>query len=154
MEEQFRPKETVGGSSPSRGTLSPSYSQTMNEKDLLDLWSRARLHVIISQIAPTFLLTITVSVLVIVGAPSEAIPAKVAAAGVLLASGILGFLAQYSAANEAIAVASDLRALHNPSAVSQRIIATARWAVVVKFVTPLIFVVVYLALICALFFAR
>ena len=126
----------------------------MNEKDLLALWSRARLHVIVSQIAPTFLLTITVSMLVVVGAPSGGIPAKVAAAGVLLASGILGFLAQYSAANEAIAVASDLRALDNPSAVSQRIIATARWAVVVKFVTPVVFVVVYLALICALFFAR
>jgi hypothetical protein len=126
----------------------------MNEKDLLALWSRARLHVIVSQIAPTFLLTIVATVLVVVGAPSGSIPAKVAAAGVLLASGILGFLAQYSAANEAIAIAADLRELANPSAVTRRIVATARWAVVVKFVTPAIFVVVFLALFCALFFAR
>ena len=126
----------------------------MNEKDLLDLWSRARLHVIVSQIAPTFLLTIVVTVLVVAGAPSGSLPAKVAAAGVLLASGILGFLAQYSAANEAIAIAADLREIASPSAVTRRIIATARWAVVVKFVTPAIFIVVFLALFCALFFAR
>lgn len=126
----------------------------MNEKDLLALWSRARMHIIVSQLAPTFLLTLTVIALALGNGfgPSGAV--KFAAAGVLLASGILGFLAQYSAANEAMAVASDLRAIENPSAVTKRIVATARWALVVKFVTPAIFIVIYLALICALFFSQ
>jgi hypothetical protein len=126
----------------------------MTEKDLLALWSQARLHIIVSQLAPTFLLTVTVTVLAFGASEGGSLPAKMAAAGVLLASGILGFLAQYSAANDAIAVAADLRALENRSAVSTRIIATARWAVIVKFVTPAIFIVIYLAIICALFFAR
>jgi hypothetical protein len=123
----------------------------MNEKDLLGLWSTARMHVIVSQIAPTFLLTVTVTLITISGGFSGSIPAKIATAGVLLASGILGFLAQYSAANEALAVADDLRALESASAVTKRIIASARWAVVVKFVTPAIFVVIYVAIVWALF---
>jgi hypothetical protein len=123
----------------------------MNEKDLLGLWSTARMHIIVSQIAPTFLLTVTVTLITLSGGFSGSVAAKIATASVLLASGILGFLAQYSAANEALAVADDLRALENPSAVTMRIIASARWASVVKFVTPAIFVVIYLAIVWALF---
>jgi hypothetical protein len=126
----------------------------MNEKDLLGLWSQARLHVIVSQLAPTFLLTITITGLALGNGFGDSGAVKLAAAGVLLASGLLGFLAQYSAANEAIAVAIDLRAVESPSAVTKRIIRTARWALVVKFVTPAIFIVIYLAIICALFFTR
>ncbi len=124
----------------------------MNEKDLLGLWSQARLHVIVSQAAPTFLLTVTITGLALGDGFGDSGAVKLAAAGILLASGILGFLAQYSAANEAIAVAADLRALESPSAVTRRIVATAHWALIVKFVTPAIFVAIYLALICALFF--
>lgn len=126
----------------------------MNEKDLLELWSRARLHVIVSQLAPTFLLTVTIIALALGDGFGNSVAVKLAAAGILLVSGILGFLAQYSAANEAIAIAADLRAVKNPTAVSRRVIATARWAVIIKFVTPAIFVVIYLAIICALFFSR
>ncbi len=121
----------------------------MNEKDLLALWSTARLHIIVSQLAPTFLLAVTAVSLEagVVGS----VAARIAAAGILLASGILGFIAQYTSAGEAVAVAADLRAVENPSAVAARIIETARWMTVVKFVTPAIFVVIYLALLWAMF---
>ena len=123
----------------------------MNEKDLLALWSKARLHIIVSQLAPTFLLTISVVILAITGDLGPSAAVRIAAAGVLLASGILGFIAQFTSASEAQAVAVDLQKIENRSAVSDRIIATARWTVIVKFVTPAIFVVIYLAILWALF---
>jgi hypothetical protein len=123
----------------------------VNEKDLLELWSRARLHIIVSQLAPTFLLTVTIVAMSLEGGFGGSVATKIAAAGILLASGILGFLAQHTAADEALAVAADLRLLENPSAVTRRIIQTARWTTVVKFVTPAIFVVIYMAILVALF---
>ena len=123
----------------------------MNEKDLLELWSRARLHIILSQLAPTFLLTVTITAISLAGGFGGPVAARIASAGILLASGILGFLAQFSAAGEAQAIATDLGTIDNPSAVTRRIIATARWATVVKFVTPAIFVVIYLAILWSLF---
>jgi hypothetical protein len=125
----------------------------MTEKELLDLWSRARLHLIVSQLAPTFLLTVTITALALADGFGDSVAVKLGAAGILLASGILGFLAQYSAASEAMAIASDLRAISEPSAVSRRIIGMARFALVARFLTPAIFVVIYLAIICALFFS-
>lgn len=125
----------------------------MTEKDLLQLWVQARLHLIVSQIAPVFLLTVVITALALGDGFGESGAVKAGAAGILLATGILGALAQYSAATEAMAIATDLRAVENPTAVSKRIIGMARWAIVVKFVTPAIFIFIFLSIICALFFS-
>jgi hypothetical protein len=125
----------------------------MNEKDLLGLWSGARLHIIVSQLAPTFLLTVTVAALALHGGNGWPVTARIAAAGILLASGILGSIAQYTSASEAQAVAMDLRQIENPSRVVQQIIQTSWWTTIVKFVTPAIFAVIYVAILWQLFIA-
>lgn len=122
----------------------------MTEHELHGMWSSARWHVIVSQLAPTFLLAVTIA-LVLAGLGHQPTPIRVAAALVLLSGGILGGVAQISAANEASAIAADLTALGAPSAVSQRIVALARWAWIVRYVTPTIFVLTYLALLWAIF---
>lgn len=123
----------------------------MNEKDLLGLWSTARLQVIVSQLAPVFLLTVTVGALGLHDAHHWPLAARLAGAGVLLASGILGAIAQYTAAGEAQAIAADLRRVENPSHVVQHIVRTIGWAPIVKYVTPAIFVLIYLAILSDLF---
>ena len=122
----------------------------MTEHELHGMWATARRHLIASQLAPTLLLAATIF-LVLAGLGAEPAPIKVAAALVLLSSGVLGALVQISAAGEARAIAADLAALDAPSAVSARIIATARWTIVVTRVTPVIFVLTYLALLWAIF---
>jgi hypothetical protein len=125
----------------------------MTEHELHGMWATARTHVITSQLAPTLLLAATIW-LVLQGLGAQPAPIKLAAALVLLSGGILGALAQISAAGEARAVAADLAQLATVgelSAVSRRIIATAGWTVVVRVVTPAIFVLTYLALLWAIF---
>lgn len=126
----------------------------VNEKDLVGLWAGARMHIIVSQLAPTFLLTVTILALALGGGHGVPVFVRIAAAGILLASGILGSIAQYTSASEAQAIAADLRQIENPSRVVQQIIQTARWTTIVKFVTPAIFVVIYLAILSELFIAR
>jgi hypothetical protein len=126
----------------------------VNEKDLLGLWASARLHIMVAQFAPTFLLAVTVTALALNGGEGGPIAVKLASAGVLLASGLLGAIAQYTSAAEAQAVATDMRALENPSRVVQQIVATAWWTTIVKFVTPAIFTVIFLAILWQLFIAR
>lgn len=123
----------------------------MTEKDLIDLWNRARTHLVIAQLAPTFLLITTIG---LVPAIRESGTATILAAwGILLASGILGALVEFSAAHEAQAVARDLEQIPGRSAVGSRIVSTARWLHVAKFVTPAIFVGIFAALTAALFSA-
>lgn len=122
----------------------------MTESELINLWVKTRWHIIVSQVAPTFLLTALVGFLAL-GLATADPSVRVAAAGVLLASGILGALVQINAANEALAVIADLRAVGGMSAVTRRILSAAPWVNVVRFVTPAVFVVVYVALLIALF---
>ena len=122
----------------------------MTEHELIALWTKARWHIIISQLAPTFLLTALVGFLAL-GLEGTELTVRVAAAGILLASGILGALVQISAANEGLSIIDDLRALDTTSALTRRIAASAPWINVVRIVTPAIFIVVYLALLAALF---
>jgi hypothetical protein len=122
----------------------------MSELDLIRLWAAARRTIVVSQFAPTALLGFTVW-LALEGLGHANVAVRLAAAGILLASGILGALAQFSSASEAQAVASDLKRLGASSATSARIIAASPWLAVVKFVTPLIFVVIYVALLVYLF---
>ncbi|MFM2412146.1 MAG: hypothetical protein RLZZ587_479 [Actinomycetota bacterium] len=106
------------------------------------------MQLIVAQFAPTFLLITAVG---LVPAIREAGPVVSAAAwGILFASGILGALVEFSAAHEGQAVARDLGALKVRSALSERIIGNARWLHVAKYVTPTIFVGIFVALTVAL----
>lgn len=116
----------------------------MTEKELLDLWNQARTHLVFAQLAPTFLLITTVGLVpAIRGAGTFAVWA---ALGILLASGILGALVEFAAAHEAQAIARDLAALSKPSHTTRTIIRVAPWLHVAKFVTPAIFVGIFVAL--------
>ena len=123
----------------------------MNELDLVQLWHRLRNQIIFSQLAPTFLLIVTIALLND-GLADAADSVKWATLGILLASGIFGFLAQYSAAAEARAVVSELRTLKSKSKVSNQIVRFNAWIDVIRFVTPSIFVAIYVLLCIALLF--
>lgn len=123
----------------------------MNELDLIQLWNRLRNQIIFSQLAPTFLLIVTIALLN-EGLADSADSVKWATLGILLASGIFGFLAQYSAAAEARAVVSELRTLKSKSKVSTQIVRFNPWIDVIRFVTPSIFVTIYVLLCIALLF--
>jgi hypothetical protein len=125
----------------------------MTEFELLRLWQKARLHLVISQMAPTFLLIATVALFPL-GLGQAPIVVRLAALGILLASGILGALVQFSSSVEAQAVAADLAALKTRSAMSERAITLAPWLNVVKFVTPAVFGVIFLCLMAALLLGR
>jgi len=122
----------------------------MTENELIALWTRARWHIIVSQLAPTFLLVLTVWLL-LEGLGAAPLAVRLAATGILLASGVLGATAQFSAGQEALAVIDDLRALPATSAVGRRIIASARGVDIVRFVGPAIFVLTFAALLAALY---
>ncbi|MCU1404984.1 MAG: putative integral emmbrane protein [Glaciihabitans sp.] len=122
----------------------------MTEHNLISLWITARWHIIVSQLAPTFLLAVTVWLLAN-GLASTDVSTKLAAAGVLLASGLLGAAAQIAAASEGAAIIDDLAALGSTSRLATRIIASRPWVAVVRFVAPAIFVLVYVAILWQLF---
>ena len=103
-----------------------------------DVWLEHRKTIVISQMAPTLLLITTVALLQF-GLADTALAVRVAAAGILLASGILGALVQFQSATEAQALAAS-----SPDALRD-------WMWVVKYVTPTVFVVIYGALMVALF---
>lgn len=122
----------------------------MSESELIETWTRARWHIIVSQLGPTALLGFTVW-LSMQGLGESSLAVRIAAAGILLASGILGALAQFSAAGEARSAADALGRMDGVSPVAARIAASGPWTDVVRFVTPAIFVVIYLALLAELF---
>jgi hypothetical protein len=117
----------------------------MTETELLKLWGKARLHIVISQIAPTFLLIVTIWLTAL--GLSEANPlVRYAALGILLASGILGAHTQYAAATEAIAVSKDLSELDSQSHTVRQIVRFAPTLNIVRFVTPAIFLGIFVLL--------
>lgn len=122
----------------------------LSESELIHLWQRARWHLITSQIAPTFLLIVTIGLLAD-GLSHSSVAVRLATLGILFSSGILGAVAQLSASGEATAVTRDLAALPTRSIISDRIIGYRVWVNVVRFVTPTIFVLTFVALIVALF---
>ena len=123
----------------------------MNELDLIQLWNRLRNQVIFSQLAPTFLLIVTIALLND-GLADAADSVRSATLGILLASGIFGFIAQYSAAAEAKAVLSELKTLKSKSKVSNQLVKFNSWLDVIRFITPSIFVAIYVLLCIALLF--
>jgi SNF family Na+-dependent transporter len=102
------------------------------------VWLQHRSTIVVSQIAPTALLITTVALLQF-GLADTALAVRVATAGILLASGILGALVQFQSATEAQALAASGE---NHS---------RDWMWVVKYITPAVFVVIYFALMVALF---
>lgn len=120
----------------------------MNELDLIRLWQKSRQQIIVAQLAPTFLLITTAD---LIGQVREAGQLAVwSVIGILLASGILGALAEFTAANEAQAIARDISALKTKSALSETILKHSIWMHVVKYLTPAIFVGIFIALFLAL----
>lgn len=122
----------------------------MNELELIRLWQKSRQQIIIAQLAPTFLLITTAGLVEQIRAAGQM--TIWAVLGILLASGILGALAEYTAAHEAQAVAKDIAELKSKSAVSLSILKLAPWMHVVKYLTPAIFVGIFIALLAALTF--
>lgn len=117
----------------------------MTERELLELWNKNRQQIVVSQMAPTFLLIVTVG-LITLGLAGGPLFLSLATLGILLASGILGALVQYASATEAMAVAADLALEKSPSAASRQVVKFAPWLNVVRFVTPAIFTLIFLLL--------
>jgi hypothetical protein len=123
----------------------------MTELDLIQLWNKLRNQVIFSQLAPTFLLIVTIA-LINDGLADAAFEVRLATMGILLASGVFGYLAQYSTATEARALIAEMRTLKTKSKVSSQVIKFANWLDVIRYVTPTIFVAIYVFLGIALLF--
>jgi hypothetical protein len=120
----------------------------VNEHDLVTTWGKLRTQLIVSQLAPTFLLITTVGLVPAIRSAGDL--AVWATIGILLASGILGALVQFSAASEAQAVSADLTKSAKHSKLVKAIAVSARGLDIAKFVTPTIFVAIFVALCSAL----
>jgi len=121
----------------------------MNQSELVQAWNNSWNRIIVAQMAPTALLITTVALLQF-GLADASLPVRLAALLILLASGILGALAEFIAAGEAASVASQLAAAEQGSPTSANILKLSRWLPVVKFVTPAIFVLIFIFLAQAL----
>ena len=121
----------------------------MTEAELIREFNKNRLHIILAQLAPTGLLAF--AALTTPSIASNDIFVVHAFALILLASGILGALAEYSAASQAQAVIDDLKNLPGSSALRSRVIAYRPWLEVVKFVTPAIFVAIFVFILLGLY---
>jgi|TARA_B110000027_G_C16075791_1_gene281271 hypothetical protein len=121
----------------------------MTEAELIREFQKNRLHIILAQLAPTALLAFAAFTTPTISGYEMFVVHGFAL--ILLASGILGALAEYSAASQAQAVIDDLAALPGQSALRSRIISFRPWLEVVKFVTPAIFIVIFAVLMAALY---
>jgi len=111
-------------------------------------WLALRSQIIWSQLAPTGLLAFTLWLL-LQGLAEAPLPVRLAAAGILLASGIFGAWAQFTAASEALAIAR--KAEPSDPAPWASISRLAPALNVVRFVTPAVFGAIFIALMVALF---
>jgi hypothetical protein len=135
---------------PAPAARGSAYARPVSEHELHGMWASARWHLIASQVAPTLLLAATVGFLA-AGLGYQALPIRIAAALILLSSGVLGFAIQFSAAAEARGIAADLAAIETPSAVTVRILRHARGLWIVTVFAPIVFGLTYLALLWAIF---
>lgn len=117
----------------------------MNSAERFAAWQRARMHLIVSQIAPTALLIITIALLQF-GLGDATLATRVATLGILLASGILGALVQFQSATEAQRIGKDLAGGEYADTVA----GSLGWLWVPKFLTPAVFIVIYVALVWAI----
>ncbi len=113
----------------------------MTEQELIQEFQKNRLHIILAQLAPTALLGFAVIATPQIAESGDYL--KHAFALILLASGILGALAEYSAAAQAQGAIDDLKNLPGSSKLRTRVIAFRPWLEVVKYVTPAIFIAIF-----------
>ncbi|MDE2591946.1 MAG: hypothetical protein KGL41_03735 [Actinomycetales bacterium] len=119
----------------------------MNQSELFLQWNKAWQTLVVSQLAPTFLLITTAS---LVGPLHEqTMNLRLAVIFILLASGILGALAQFWASAQAQAAAKDL-AVSSDTATVKTMVQAAKWLNVSKYVTPAIFTVIFVLLVIEL----
>jgi hypothetical protein len=121
----------------------------MTEAELIREFQKNRLHIILAQLAPTALLAFAAFAIPTIAGYEIFLVHGFAL--ILLASGILGALAEYSAASQAQAVIDDLKALPGRSALRSRVVSFRPWLEVVKFVTPAIFIIIFAVLMAALY---
>ncbi len=120
----------------------------MKERQLIDRWLSLRNQLIVAQLAPTFLLITTCGLAAEIRSGGSFL--VWATLGILLASGILGALVEFSAANEAQAVARDLAKLEKQSRLAKNIVKNATWLYVAKYLAPAIFIAIFVLLALAL----
>ncbi len=120
----------------------------MSEQELIQNYLKMRMQIIVSQLAPTVLLGFAVFITPTIATYND--PLKFAFVFILLASGILGALAQFTASREMTSVAADLGALENPSITAKGITQWAQLYWIPMFVTPAIFLVIFISLIAGL----
>lgn len=121
----------------------------MSELELVTRWERARLHIILAQLGPIALLTATIALLQ-AGLADTAVVVRLAMAGILLATGVLGAAAQIAAATEGGAIAKDIAALGPVTAVGRSVARLGRFVGLVIFGTPALFVLIFVLLLVAL----
>ena len=121
----------------------------MSEAELIREFQKNRLHIILAQLAPTGLLAFAALTTPQIAASDMFVVHAFAL--ILLASGILGALAEYSAASQAQAVIDDLKSLPGKSALRDRVISFRPWLEVVKFVTPAIFIAIFVFILFGLY---
>ena len=120
----------------------------MNEQELIQLWHKNWNRIVVSQFAPTLLLITTVA-LAQFGLAQTSLLVRWATLLILLASGILGALAQFTSAEEAKNVAAALKK-GGKGVVMAGIQRQAKYLGVVQYVTPAIFVAIFVILAFAL----
>jgi hypothetical protein len=120
----------------------------MSEQELIQNYLKMRMQIIISQLAPTALLAFAVFATPTIATYND--PLRFSFVFILLASGILGALAQFTASREMTSVAADLAALENPSTTAKGITQWAQLYWIPMFVTPAIFLVIFIAIIAGL----
>jgi len=99
----------------------PLGENSMDEKNLLDLWNTKRTQIINAQMAPTLML-IGVFVLAAFGKFDGASDAtKYLTIGVAAATGILAVISQYAAIREAEALLVDLNRLKSSSELAKKV---------------------------------
>ena len=93
----------------------------MNEKDLINLWNKMRMQIVVAQLAPSIVL---IGVFVLAGFDKFATAsdgAKYLAIGVAAVTGILAIISQYAAVREGESVVEDLAKVSNKSALGTKI---------------------------------
>lgn len=120
----------------------------MSEQELIQNYLKMRMQIIFSQLAPTALLGFAVFATPTIATYNE--PLRFAFVFILLASGVLGALVQFTASREMTLLAADLAELKSPSRTSQGITKWAQLYWIPMFVTPAIFIVIFISMIAGL----
>ncbi len=121
----------------------------METAQLIREFNTNRLHLILAQLAPTGLLAFAAIATPAIADAGEYLKAGFAL--ILLASGILGALAEYSAASQAQATIDSLKLVTDKNPLVERVISFRPWLEVAKFVTPAIFVAIFVAILLGLY---